>query len=188
MEPDYASLTWIADTCHASRGTTKRRLAEAGITPNAEGRYAKSEALAAMRAGTDGARQLGHAAAGRGPTAAKTSPAPSTTDTAATQADVDTAAFKQARTAVEVARARRLQLEADRLANNLLDRADVSRAAQAFGGHLRAAFLGLPNAVAPKLVGLDDQDAIAAIVEASIYDVLAQAADGESYIVERLLE
>ena len=67
---EYVSPTSISNACHASRATTKKRLAEAGLAPNANGRYAQDAALAVVYGAIygprgRGSRQHSHETGGR---------------------------------------------------------------------------------------------------------------------------
>jgi hypothetical protein len=154
-------LQAIADECGVDHKTVRRAVERAGLTAG-RGGYDFDAAVAAVQAIADPARINGHAVtrgnAGSG------------------------GAMLDARTRHEELKARRLEIENERLEGDLISRDAVT----ATGVHIitttRTALLTLGHRCAEKVAGKTDVREIARIVDAEVRDVLGVIADEQTFL------
>lgn len=174
--PEHATITAISDHVHLSRARTRDLLMQAGIYPDAQGKFDRDAALTAIDQTRDPSRTVGKRAA--------------TADAAA----IDKASDKRAGALGELAAARaeserqravKLRLENDRLVNSLLPRETVVRAGEAFARHVREGLRGFANAVAAKVANRDADD-VARILDDEVYALLVRLGDPLPFIEAQL--
>jgi hypothetical protein len=159
--PERGTIQKIAEKCGVDHRTVRNVLAKANLTAG-RGGYSFDEAVAAVNAIADPARVNGHAVtrgnAGNG------------------------GAMMDARTRHEELKARRLELENQRLEGELISRDAVT----ATGIHIitttRTALLTLGHRCAEKVAGKTDVREIARIVDAEVRDVLGALADETKFL------
>jgi ParB-like chromosome segregation protein Spo0J len=151
----------IADECGVDHKTVRRALERAELTAG-RGGYDFAEAVAAVNAIADPARVHGHAATRVG-------------------GNGNGGAMLDARTRHEELKARRLEIENQKLEGDLVSRAAVT----ATGIHIitttRTALLTLGHRVAVKVAGKSDVQEISRIVDAEVRDVLGALADETTF-------
>jgi hypothetical protein len=149
----------IAEECGVNHKTVRNALAKAGLIAG-RGGYDFAEAVAAVNAIADPARVNGHAV---------------------TRGNGDGGAMLDARTRHEHLKARRLEIENQKLEGDLISREAVT----ATGIHIitttRTALLTLGNRVAEKVAGKSDVREIARLVDAEVRDVLGALADETTF-------
>lgn len=151
----------IAEECGVDHKTVSRALERAGLK-SGRGGYSFDEAVAAVKAIADPARVSGHAVtrgnAGNG------------------------GAMLDARTRHEELKARRLEIENQRLEGDLISRDGVT----ATGIHIitttRTALLTLGHRCAEKVAGKTDVREIARIVDAEVRDILGALSDETKFL------
>lgn len=151
-----AKISEIADECGVDHRTVRRALERAELKAG-RGGYDFAEAVAAVNANADPARVNGHAVtrgnAGNG------------------------GAMMDARTRHEELKARKLEIENQKLEGELISRAAVT----ATGIHIitttRTALLTLGYRLAEKVANKSDVREIAGIVDAEVRDVLGELSD-----------
>ena len=177
---EYVSLTKLRDISKTSSATARSRLADAGITPNAEGRFPLDAALAAIDLQRSPDKALGRQAASPGAIAPTANSSPATGRGNA-PSDLATA-----RAESERQRARKLRLENERIEGDLLSKAAVIDAGIHFAAHMRAGLLSFGAAVAPTLAGLS-ADKIAATINEAMRGLLGRLGDAQDFIFDREL-
>ncbi len=152
----------IADECGVDHRTVRRALERAGLKAG-RGGYGYAEAVAAVNANADPARVNGHAA---------------------TRVSENGGGGKMldARTRHEELKARKLEIENQKLEGELISREAVT----ATGIHIitttRTALLTLGSRVAEKIAGKTDVREIARLVDAEVRDVLGVLSDPETFL------
>ena len=174
---EYASLTAVRDKARVSSATARRALDDAGIAPNAKGRFPLDLALAAIDAQRSPDKALGRQAA------AIINPA---TTTAAGGAAKPVSDLATARAESERQRARKLSLENARLERDLISKDDVREAGRHFASGVKQALLSFGNQVAPSLVGRSAAD-IAAEVNRLMRETLTALGDPAEFVINRIL-
>jgi predicted DNA binding protein len=151
----------IADECGVDHSTVRRALERAGLSAG-RGGYSFAEAVEAVKAIADPARVNGHAATRVG-------------------GNGDGGKMLDARTRHEELKARRLEIENQKLEGDLISRDAVT----ATGIHIitttRTALLTLGHRVAVKVAGKSDVQEISRIVDAEVRDVLGALSDETTF-------
>jgi predicted transcriptional regulator len=156
-----AKIQEIAEECGVNHKTVRNALAKAGLIAG-RGGYDFDAAVAAVNAIADPARVNGHAATRVG-------------------GNGNGGAMRDARTRHEELKARRLEIENQKLEGELISREAVT----ATGIHIitttRTALLTLGHRVAVKVAGKSDVHEIARIVDAEVRDVLGALSDETTF-------
>jgi hypothetical protein len=150
----------IAEKCGVDHSTVRRALERAGLTAG-RGGYSFDEAVAAVNAIADPARVNGHAV---------------------TRGNGDGGAMLDARTRHEHLKARRLEIENQKLEGGLISREAVTATGIHVITTVRTAWLTLGHRCAEKVAGKTDLREIARIVDAEIRDVLGALADETKFL------
>jgi hypothetical protein len=157
---ERGTIQKIADECGVNHKTVRNALERAGLK-SGRGGYVFEEAVAAVRTIADPARVAGHAATRVGGNGG--------------------GAMLDARTRHEELKARRLEIENQKLQGDLISRESVT----ATGVHIittaRTALLTLGYRVAEKVAGKTDVREIIRLVDAEVRDVLGALADETTF-------
>lgn len=158
------TIRLVADEIGIDQKTVRRNLTSAGLDPKT---VSFEQALPIVRAIVDADRVHGHAVNGRGE-----------------QSGINNA-LAEAKAEAERHRAEKLRLYNERLRGNLIPRDCVTETASRIIAETRTALLALGHRCAEKVVGNDNVNEVASLIESEIRACLGVLAD-ESAFLERL--
>jgi hypothetical protein len=150
----------IADECGVDHSTVRRALERAGLK-SGRGGYSFDEAVAAVKANADPARLNGHAV---------------------TRGNGDGGAMLDARTRHEHLKARRLEIENQKLEGDLISREAVTATCITIITTARTALLTIGSRAAEKVANKSDVREIARLIEFEIRDVLGALGDEQKFL------
>lgn len=202
MTTRRVGITEIAAEFAINRNVARRYLEEAGVKRAADKSYPYHAAAKAIRARKDVAMIVGNRTAGRAggrltPIDVEATAALSDWEIlgmeppaaeAAAPAPVDELRTRrvEAQSALDAERMRKLKLANDREEGALISRAAVEATAVAVVKKARVALLSLGARIAPLVVGEDDANAVAKIIDAEVRAVLGSLADEADMVAEVL--
>lgn len=163
-----ASITELAAEFRIPRSAALAHLKDAGIPRAPDKSFPYDEAAEAISLRIDKATAIGNRLAGRGGGIGD--------DEALRQ-------LAKAKADTAIAQAAKIQIDVETKRGNLLPKADVLAATDAFAKHLRNGLMGVGSKVGARVVGKSADDA-ARIVNTAIREALTDLSDIDAFILE----
>lgn len=163
-----ASITELAAEFHIPRNVALRHVQDAGIPRAPDKTFPYDEAAEAISVRIDKATAIGNRLAGRGGGIGN--------DDALRQ-------LAKAKADTAIAQAEKINIAVETMRGNLLPKADVLQATDAFAKHIRNGLMGVGSKVGARVVGKSADEA-ARIINDAIREALTDLADIETFILE----